>query len=213
MRSCVICEVGIEHLHGGRIYCSASCQRAGKAKRKLAWREENREQEKEKKRLYYLKNQEAIKETSREYRSKNPPTKEVAARRREKFAKNNPEYSKIWKEKNPDYAKNWRKNNPEKRRLEGSRRRARLKEAGILLVTEKDLKRMFWRQGAKCVGCSTPLSDSNKRIDHIIPIAKGGRHSIGNLQWLCKDCNERKSAILPVRWRTKLKNTHRLGFS
>ena len=47
----------------------------------------------------------------------------------------------------------------------------------------------------ECV-CPCCGSTSDLTIDHIIPLARGGTHAIGNLQILCRKCNSRKGA----RW-------------
>lgn len=47
------------------------------------------------------------------------------------------------------------------------------------------------RDGNKCKICGTV---ENITIDHIIPVVKGGKNIISNLQLLCKSCNSRKGA-------------------
>jgi 5-methylcytosine-specific restriction endonuclease McrA len=37
-------------------------------------------------------------------------------------------------------------------------------------------------------------------MDHIVPIARGGRSTKGNLVAACKDCNNRKKSLLPMEW-------------
>ncbi len=49
--------------------------------------------------------------------------------------------------------------------------------------------RVYARDGHRCVKCG---STRNLEIDHIIPIAKGGKTTINNLQTLCHRCNMKK---------------------
>ncbi len=49
---------------------------------------------------------------------------------------------------------------------------------------------IFKRDNYKCLLCS---SSNRLQIDHIIPITKGGKNKISNLQTLCGSCNSRKS--------------------
>jgi len=53
------------------------------------------------------------------------------------------------------------------------------------------------RDGFQCVYCGATAQDGVKlHIDHIIPISKGGKTEINNLQTLCDRCNLGKSAKL-----------------
>ena len=74
------------------------------------------------------------------------------------------------------------------------KRRARKMDAGVFMITDKELSRIYSSPCAYCGG--------TERIeaDHIIPIAKGGRHSIGNLQPLCRAHNQSKKDKFMVEW-------------
>lgn len=49
------------------------------------------------------------------------------------------------------------------------------------------------RDGFKCVLCGRGVNGGVQlEVDHIIPIAKGGRTEMSNLQTLCRDCNRGK---------------------
>ena len=78
-------------------------------------------------------------------------------------------------------------------RIQNHKRRA----AEVYLVTDRDYRRIL---ESPCVACG---STKNIQVDHIIPIARGGRHCVGNLQALCGSCNASKGAKLPIAWRTR----------
>ncbi len=37
-------------------------------------------------------------------------------------------------------------------------------------------------------------------MDHIVPIARGGKSVKGNVIPCCKDCNTQKKELLPMEW-------------
>jgi len=59
-------------------------------------------------------------------------------------------------------------------------------------VSKKDRDLVFKRDNFTCKYCSKSSPEVELEIDHIIPVVKGGSNDLGNLQTLCKDCNERK---------------------
>lgn len=63
--------------------------------------------------------------------------------------------------------------------------------APAFIVTERDLSRLLLRQQGRCYICDAALLGRGE-IEHIIPLSRGGRHSIGNIAWACRACNARK---------------------
>lgn len=59
---------------------------------------------------------------------------------------------------------------------------------------------MGWTYSAEliaCYWCGAATTKGARHRDHIIPIARGGTDSVGNLCVSCPDCNLRKNAQLP----------------
>lgn len=61
-------------------------------------------------------------------------------------------------------------------------------------VSNKMRFAVYKRDNYRCRKCGRKTNDLE--IDHIIPIAKGGKTTFDNLQTLCKRCNEIKSDII-----------------
>lgn len=46
------------------------------------------------------------------------------------------------------------------------------------------------RDGFKCVKCGRSAKDGVRlHVDHIVPVSRGGKSVMNNLQTLCEDCN------------------------
>ena len=66
---------------------------------------------------------------------------------------------------------------------------------GRITIPLKDRWAVLKRDNYRCAKCgATPSSDHQVEleVDHIAPVAKGGRNEIGNLQTLCRKCNQGK---------------------
>lgn len=102
------------------------------------------------------------------------------------------------KEKVLAYQKEWRAKNPEKVRENLAKRRVR-KVDGMQRLPRGFFKQLGELQKWKCIGCLTDIK-ATYEVDHITPLAKGGRHEAGNLQLLCMPCNREKKAKDPIDW-------------
>jgi len=51
-----------------------------------------------------------------------------------------------------------------------------------------------------CYYCGKPVAPKELTMDHIVPVARGGRSTKGNLVAACKICNNKKKQLLPMEW-------------
>ena len=51
-----------------------------------------------------------------------------------------------------------------------------------------------------CHYCNRKTTIDCLTMDHIVPIARGGRSTKGNLVTACKSCNNKKKQLLPMEW-------------
>ena len=64
-------------------------------------------------------------------------------------------------------------------------------------------KSRWWQQKLSiglCYYCGRLFSPKDLTMDHIVPLARGGRSTKDNLVTSCKECNNRKKTLLPIEW-------------
>ena len=130
-------------------------------------------------RLYRAANKEAIAASRKSYYEK---TKPALVNKKGNYGKGS------------DYQLNYQRANKDKMAANASRRRAQKKGNGVFTISNKFMKNLY---NSPCVYCG---ASEEIEVDHLIPIVKGGRHSEGNLQPLCKACNNEKRAKLWIEF-------------
>lgn len=66
-------------------------------------------------------------------------------------------------------------------------------------VTVRDWKRLVRHYRGCCAYCGRPAA--TPEMDHLVPLARGGRHTIGNVLPACRRCNGTKNARLLIEWK------------
>ncbi len=64
-------------------------------------------------------------------------------------------------------------------------------------------KSRWWQQKTargRCYYCAKKVAYKDFSMDHLVPLARGGRSTKNNLVPACKDCNNRKKSMMPLEW-------------
>lgn len=145
------------------------------------WRKTNSDYQK----TYYLKNREQVLKRMKIRREKFPEIHKAVSKR----------YAKKNKEKLALRSSQWVKQNPEKNRAKRARRRALEIGSSFSKITKKEISNLY---NQACVYCG---SRARIEIDHVVPLSRGGSHSIGNLVAACRYCNRSKGDKTIMEWR------------
>lgn len=107
------------------------------------------------------------------------------------------EHSRYWNNRESEIARRLKhlKDNPALHSNNAQKRRARIANNGVFQISKRELERLY---SSKCFYCQ---SVQNITIDHVVPISRGGTHSIGNLVACCKPCNSSKHARFITEWK------------
>jgi 5-methylcytosine-specific restriction endonuclease McrA len=133
---------------------------------------------------YKLSNPGGAQRSSAKYRGKFP----------ERRKSSNYNYRIQNSDKEKTRKRNYALENPETIRMAAARRRAKLAGSRSYLIIKKDLRKLKSNSCFYCGGQSA-------HIDHVIPISKGGQHSIGNLVAACAFCNISKNDRFIMEWK------------
>lgn len=156
--------------------------------------EDNKEQYALKAKQHREENKESIRLDKKRYRENN---KEIIVLKKKRWYEENKEKAKL-------KAKQWKKtplgqiNN----RNANHKRRTITKQGD---VTNDQLKELL-ESSINCFYCNNPLVLNEIHVDHYIPLAKGGLHTITNLRVACKKCNIQKSDQMPEEFTKMLNN-------
>ena len=146
-------------------------------KEKAEYRESNRKLLADKQKEYYRENKEECIEYQKKYRAYN-------------------------KERIRDYGKMYRATEQGKtvKRNSDHKRRTLTKNGD---VTVQQLKELYLT-AKNCYWCNTKLNKNNTHLDHLMPLSKGGEHTLSNLVISCRKCNLSKNAKDPIEFANKL---------
>lgn len=88
-------------------------------------------------------------------------------------------------------------------------------EATIRREREKAraLRKQGWWQNRVAKGichyCEKQFLPKELTLDHLVPVARGGRSTKGNCVPACKDCNNSKRDLLPLEWEEHLQRLNK----
>lgn len=97
---------------------------------------------------------------------------------REKRRAQNVKATRAWQQNNQDKVRHWKLDNKHKRR----------EAYGQGSVSIEDWIALCNKYGNVCLSCGK----SEITMDHVVPLSKGGTHTIDNVQPLCGTCNSIK---------------------
>ncbi len=138
-------------------------------------------------REWALKHHERYKQRLRDYHARDPEKHRQQAREWNKRAIE--EQGEAFHEKNRERSRIYRQNNPDKIRARSNNAFARRKRQAEGKWTADEFKTLCDHYGNVCLRCG---ASKRLHVDHIVPLVKGGRNDITNLQPLCHSCNSRK---------------------
>jgi 5-methylcytosine-specific restriction endonuclease McrA len=155
---------------------------------RFAQQERRRLQKLEYGRRQYAENPEKQREATRRWREKNPGHSVEKAR----------EWNVANRERYNANMKAWRANNKDKVAQANRNTKALRRKAERCVVTAKDWSRLIDRHRGCCAYCGVK---EKLTVEHVVPISRGGRHSIGNLLPVCMTCNVTKNSRLLIEWK------------
>jgi 5-methylcytosine-specific restriction endonuclease McrA len=126
--------------------------------------------------------------------SRNAKSRDFYQENKSRILRRQKAYNDSHREQISERSKTYRRLNPEVLLLTAQRRRARVRNSSIYLVTTKELKNLYEKP---CFYCGA----QSEHIDHIVPLSRGGEHRIGNLLGACARCNLSKGSKFITEWK------------
>lgn len=154
------------------------------------YHQRNKDQQKNRLNRWRKDNREYVRKRDQQYRKDNP---EIEFRKQKKYRETHKEQlylkGKKYREEHNDYFNN-----------KYRERKLTLLNVSDGTVTLEAEKMLYEQQNGICAYCGCHLEDSGKHLDHIVPISRGGLHTITNVHWTCPTCNLSKGDKLEEEW-------------
>jgi 5-methylcytosine-specific restriction endonuclease McrA len=99
-----------------------------------------------------------------------------------------------YRQRRTDLQREYRKQNPARTRTYRNQRQRN----AVGSVSDKDWSSVLRQYRGCCAYCSV---EGPMTMDHVVPLSRGGRHTIGNVVPACGPCNSSKFNKLLVEWR------------
>jgi 5-methylcytosine-specific restriction endonuclease McrA len=170
---------------------------------------ERRAKQFEYKRRWAAKNRDKVRAAAARYRERHPDRcKKWKAAWNSKNKQKVNAYNRAWQKRNPDKfrAANrlWRYRYPELAREHERLRRMRKRARRMHAEGDASLRQLkaliFASIGKNCGYCGTILKRDSISLDHVVPLAKGGKNDMANINPVCRPCNLLKNTQLwPLR--------------
>jgi len=185
----------LNNLHKIAIYRSTDEYKRKSKDRSSKWRKENPEkaarwfkENTDKLKTWRDENPEKLKEYNFKWRNKN---KEHEKERCKKYRKDNPEKIRATHTA-------WIKSHPEWRKIQDRNQRAKRRSKALGKLSLGLVNRLLTRQKNRCAICRKSLKKTGYHLDHIIPLARGGKNVDSNIQLTCPKCNREKHDKDPI---------------
>lgn len=189
-RFCAWCGASIDHRNGKAKYCNQHCITS-------AWTHNNNAQLNKWRRVRWTEAGSTRKQSQQAYRKAN--VNKYRKYQRDSRLKNPERYKSYYRQWIADPA------NYELTVLNGHKRRVRERQnPGSVGVSVRDWVRLVNRYKSCCAYCG--IFVERPVIEHVIPLARGGRHAIGNVLPACSKCNASKHALFIMEWRNRRQN-------
>lgn len=216
-KACKYCGAKFKPTSSRAVYCSTECRKVTKSKSDREYRQKNSDTIRKRKRERYEANRNAILKQQGEYRQAN---KEAVRERKRKYAREHRdairEYNRNYWQKNAAHLnmrqreyyqtnkemfaklrRKWRANNPGAVSATIARRACAELEGNAT----SELIEAKWEASDKtCILCGKPIDNTvpprrpeSRTIEHLTPIARGGRHDLDNISFAHWSCNSSKN--------------------
>lgn len=152
---------------------------------------------------YYKNHEKRLAANSAWGKANKERVKETKAIWREKNKEKMREYHRQYRLNNPDKTKaamaKWAKTHPNQPRASAAKRRVQKLANGVFEISPKEISKIY---ASNCFYCG---NFGKMTMDHVIPVSRGGTHSIGNLVPACQSCNFSKHNYTVMEWKLRLK--------